>query len=137
MFGNSPKSFVDRHMAVAYAMILVGIGMVIVAFLGEVLGWWNDFGPVLGGLGFLVSVIGLAVGVLLNANKNEVREVGRGVRHVGEGVRQVGEGVRHVGEDVRQVGQEVRGVGADVRAGNALLAQIVAILSELRDRSRS
>jgi hypothetical protein len=77
----------DRDYLPFIVMFLVGIAMVIVAQVGERLGW-NDLGTLGTYLGLPLSALGIALAFLLGATKGEGRSVAREVRALARDVRE-------------------------------------------------
>lgn len=112
----------ERAFLVGRIMIVLGLFTLGVALVGELLGWWNDFGELLGVLGLVGAGIGLAITVLLSATRGQVTNVGNQVERVGS--------------KVEEVGAKVEQVGVKVDGTNARLDPHTAILEDIRDLLR-
>lgn len=104
----------------------MGVAMVVVAAIGELLGWWNDLGIVLGLLGVAVT---LAVG-LPAASRFQVREVGGELQGVAGGV----DRLQRTSDRIDANTQHIQGNTEAIPGIKADTSQTVALLREIRDR---
>lgn len=131
MFVADLRIIVERYAVVATGLVLLGIALMFIAGVGEVLGWWKDFGLLVGLVGLAAAVGGLLVAILYSSSKGEVRAVRRAVTEVGAGVGRVEEGVGRVEQGVARVERAVERVGEKVGEGNR---RIIELLTQIRDR---
>lgn len=112
---------------------IVGIASLIgfvTAVAGELLGWWDEFGDLLG----LASVVGGAVSLVTTASRKQVNKEGQTTRGEIRGLRtEVREGFEDLGHDVRT---GLGAVGRDLQSVRDAQSEQTGLLSEIRDLLR-
>lgn len=87
----------------------VGLGLIVLALIGEVLGWWNDVGLILGGLGMALGAIsaldhnGREIVMLVRPLPRAVEALGAGQASLGEGQWSIIEGQQQMHAQQRQM----------------------------------
>lgn len=72
----------DRVLRNLALMFLVGVAMVVVAQVGERLGWWNGFGLWATGAGLILSILFVAIAIVYSSTKPQVASIALSV-HAG------------------------------------------------------
>lgn len=127
-----------------YAMIagtIVFFAMALVGFVGELLGWWNDVGEVLMGVGTAGGALLGGATLVVGSSRSQVeatREAVESTRNAVESTRDAVESTRDaVGSTKDAVGstrEAVESNGAKLDSVDAELSQQTRILAEIRDR---
>lgn len=110
-----------------WVLTVVFLGMWFVGWLGEQLGWWNDIGEVLVGVGRIAGLGLAAVTVLIGATRSQVRATNEAVQTTKDAVHETEDAVHETKDAVHETKDAVE-------ANGAKLDQQTVILREIRDR---
>lgn len=138
----------ERALLIGKLLIVGGITLTIIAQVGEVLHWWNDFGEFATLVGIVGTGIGLAITLLMGATRTQVLDVANGVRasnlkldasnrkleEVAEGVHASNRKLEEVAEGVHSSNRKLDEVNGKHDETNRKLDVMTAVLIQIRDR---
>lgn len=152
----------DRAQRLFTLMAVLGFILLVVSVVGEYLGWWNELGEVGAVIGTVATGIGIALSVLLNATKRQVRRAAQGIEDnrlelreanrrletLGGDTGRANEKLDHANEKLDHANQKLDRIDAGVAEANvkhdvtnqalaaiaATLAAHTGLLREIRDR---